>query len=179
MFEKRKLEPVRAELHRLIKKFPRLAGAVISSGFINRGRKKIAAFAKTKEISKQLAEELGNGGSLQYRYDLDGTLTVTLTFGYAKGSDEYEIVKEIFYDDVVDGIADGLEYCFNHLELKTYTDEPVCDYIYTFNNVQRDEIAEAVMPLYYDMENSLDILWETFEEEFGLGESDDEDLDEE
>ena len=141
MFEKRKLEPARVVLHDSFRGFPRALGCTVSSGFYKNGKKYTEAYVKTTKITKQFAEEIGRNGAVETTYALDGTLTVKLSFSYDKDSDEYEIVKDVFFDNEEDIDVDP-DYPEENYQLhfKTYTDEPLMEFIYTYTNIKVSEI---------------------------------------
>ena len=98
-----------------------------------------------------------------------------LSFSYGEDSDEYEIVKDVFFDNEqdIDIDPDYPEENY-HLDFTTYTNDSVMEFTYTYSNVKISEIQRFTKYLFDYLNNSFDILYEQFDEEFCLSAEEDE-----
>ena len=172
MFNKRKLASYSKTLHSCLLLEKRLAGAGIEAGLTLEGKKPIGAFAKIKTLNKTLREDLGERGELCFDFDLKGNLTLLLTFSWGMKDPEFEILKEIFYENAPDDDDEDEESrVFHDLVFCEFTEEDVTQVKYMLYGVKSGELAERTRRLLGYVFNLLDILYEDLEEEYG--ESDD------
>ena len=168
MFRKKKLRTVGQEIHRAFVTMPRLqGGCVITSGLMKNGWRYTHAYTVTKELKGVLREELDVGGYLRAEYAYDGTLIVTLNFGFGEKDGRYGLVREIFYENQ-EGAFDGCddeELVYNHLRLVKVRGTEHTRLEYTVDGVAPEAVVTRLARIFSHINNELDIYAEDLEEE--------------
>lgn len=123
-------------------------------------------FAKIKELGPTLLEDLGPSGKVFVSYDeSEERLTMTLTFSYAKESEEMKLIGECL-DDFDLEEEDTLPGDITDLEIIYYTDVPETDILFYADGVQVKELKRAAESLFGQVFDWLDVVYEAFEDEF-------------
>lgn len=120
-----------------------------------------------KEMGKTLREDLGESGRVAVWYDAaEEELTMLLTFSYKEGSEEISLVEECLdsfdlddEDEKLPGDVCGIETCY-------VTSKDVTEIHFTSCSVAAGELARAADRLLSQVFDWLDIVYESFEEEF-------------
>jgi len=123
-------------------------------------------FAKMKELGPTLLEDLGPSGKVFVSYDeSEERLTMTLTFSYAKESEEMKLIGECV-DEIDLDETDTLPGDITDLEIIYYTDVPETDVLFYAEGVKAADLKTAANSLFGRVFDWLDIVFEAFEDEF-------------
>ena len=169
MFEKRKLEKVRAALNHLFVKEFRFGGATVSSGFLKTGVRYTGAYANIKTLNETMLRGLGDRGGFRMDYGIDKTLTLKLTFSCTEGDEDYELVKNHFYEyeeEDFDDLPEDLRP-FHDLHLHIDTEDGFTELTYTTKNVALDAAPARADRLLDYVLNVYDVYLENLLEEYG------------
>ncbi len=119
-----------------------------------------------KEMGKTLREDLGGSGKVAVWYDAaEEELTLMLTFSYKEGSEEISLVEECLdsfdldEEEKLPGDVCGIETCY-------VTSKDVTEIHFTSSSVSAGELAKAADRILSHIFDWLDIVYESFEEEF-------------
>lgn len=122
-------------------------------------------YARIKELGPTLLEDLGKDGAVVASYDEEKErLSLTLSYSYAKDSEEMKLIKECL-DDIGDDEEDALPGDITECEIIYYTDD-ISDVIFHADDVEKAELREAADRLFGFVFDWLDIVYEAFEDEF-------------
>ena len=122
--------------------------------------------AQISELGPTLREDLGPSGKVFASYDeAEEKLTMTLTFSYAKGSEEIKLVEECL-DSFDLEEEQTLPGDITDYEIIYYTDAPETDILFHAEGVSRADLKVAANSLFGQVFDWLDIVYEAFEEEF-------------
>lgn len=160
MIKTKKREATRKLLHNTFVELPRLrGGCVISSGYIKTGIFYESVYAKTKELKGLMREELGDRGFMQLVYGKDRALVLSIGFSWGKNDEEYELIKQIFFDDhedAFDGYSDD-ELPYHDLKLVNVIDVNMTRIEYRLNDLEYEDIAKRLDRLLDYVVNAFDI----------------------
>lgn len=122
--------------------------------------------AKIKELGPALLEDLGPDGVVFATYDeTKEMLTLMLTFSYAEGSEEIKLVGECLdafdleEEEILPGDVTDYHICY-------ITSKPVTEITFYAEGVSRADLKTAANSFFGQVFDWLDIVWETFEDEF-------------
>lgn len=141
----------------------RVENALIGVGTV-RGGTLPCAFIK--QMGKTLKEDLGERGRAAVWYNAaEKELTLLLTFSYKEGSEEISLVEECLdsfdldEEDKLPGDVCEIETCY-------VTSKDVTEIHFTSFGVAKDVLALAADRLLSQVFDWLDVVYESFEEEF-------------
>ena len=143
---------------------PRIENARVAYGTATKS-KLPAAFLPS--LDKTLAEDLGSMGKVTLYYNQEAKeLCLLLLFSYGEGSEEMKLIKDCLEDFDVDDEEGKLPGNVTAWEICYITTAPVTEISFFAEHVERRELRESADRLLGEVFDWLDIVYETFEEEF-------------
>lgn len=171
MFRKKKFLTVRDSFRSLLGKMGRFGSHKLAFGTTQTLFWYHEAFAEAKAFKGAAREELGENGYMRFEYTQKGLLTLTVGFDCFEGDDMFDLVRTVFYEnekDAFDGY-DKEDRPYHLLRFVRGAAGSITKAVYELEGVAFEEVTVKADRLLDYVNNTLDILHDEMDDEFGEG----------